>query len=71
MLHVCLVYRLFAEGLLKKDLDWMEDSLMKLGLCVVKLVHYLYCMDRHSFLVEILRLAPTFFFLCWLTNKLT
>lgn len=35
----------------------MADVLMKLGLCIVKLVIYPCYMDHHSFLVEIPRSA--------------
>lgn len=44
--------RLFVKELLRKESDLMGGVLMKLGLCIVKLVICLCCMDHHFFLVE-------------------
>ena len=39
----------------------MEGNSMKLGLCIVNLAIYLYCMDHHSFHVEIHRYLAKIF----------
>lgn len=49
------IIRSFEKGLLQKESGLMGDNLTKLDLSIVSLVIYLYCMDRHFFLEEILR----------------
>ena len=40
---------------LQKDLELREGISTKLGFCIVNLANYLYCMDHHSFNVEVHR----------------
>lgn len=52
--------RLFAKELFLKDLDLMEDILMKFGQYIVRLAICLYCMDLLFLTAEILRLRHSY-----------